>query len=193
MPDSGRLLHFPQIAGSSDFPPRISGSALRIFSVGHSHHLIESRRSTVTGWNRGLITLAGTPHTTAWGGPQGDECPVADSYVRHHNRFIADPHVAADDNNAPIVPCGSYLPFVDAPCFAPEDRKGTGRKRPCRSPSLGYIFISTISMYFSVMAVNLIRVHEVLPHDVRCRGDRGDRIEERLRHPNGQHRVFLSQ
>ena len=44
-----------------------------------------------------------------------------------------------------------------------------------------------------VLAVDLVGVHDVLPDDVGRRGDRRDRVEERLGHPDGQHRVLLSE
>ena len=47
--------------------------------------------------------------------------------------------------------------------------------------------------HFSVLLVDLVGVHEVLPHDIGRRSDRRDRIEKRLRHPDGQHRILLSE
>lgn len=44
---------------------------------------------------------------------------------------------------------------------------------------------------FSILFVDLVGVHEVLPDDVCCRGDGGDRVEERLGHPDGKHGILL--
>lgn len=44
---------------------------------------------------------------------------------------------------------------------------------------------------FSILFVDLITVHEVLPHDVGCGGDGGDGVEERLGHPDGEDGILL--
>ena len=64
------------------------------------------------------------------------------------------------------------------------------------NPAIKYKSLKHSGLYlifhrFSILFIDLITIHEVLPHDICRRGDRGDRVEERLRHPDGQHRVFL--
>lgn len=46
---------------------------------------------------------------------------------------------------------------------------------------------------FSILFIDLVGVHEVLPHDVCRGGDGGDGIEERLGHPYGEDSIFLSE
>ena len=56
---------------------------------------------------------------------------------------------------------------------------------------LKYIDLYLIFRRFSILFIDLVGVHEVLPDDVRRGGDRGDRVEERLGHPHREDRVFL--
>ena len=57
--------------------------------------------------------------------------------------------------------------------------------------SLKYSDLYFIFRRFSILLIDLITVHEVLPDDVGRGGNRGDGIQERLRHPYGQHGVLL--
>ena len=57
--------------------------------------------------------------------------------------------------------------------------------------SLYFSNLYSIFRRFSILFIDLVGVHEVLPHDVRRGGDRGDRVEERLGHPHREDRVFL--
>ena len=47
--------------------------------------------------------------------------------------------------------------------------------------------------HFSILFIYLVGVHEVLPHDISGRSNRGDRVQKRLGHPHGEHRILLSQ
>ncbi len=57
--------------------------------------------------------------------------------------------------------------------------------------SLYFSDLYLIFRRFSILFIDLITVHEVLPHDVCRGGDGGDGVEERLRHPDRKHGVFL--
>ena len=64
------------------------------------------------------------------------------------------------------------------------------------NPAIKYKSLKNSGLYlvfrrFSILFIDLITIHEVLPDDVRRGGDRGDRVEERLGHPHREDRVFL--
>ena len=66
------------------------------------------------------------------------------------------------------------------------------------NPAIKYKSLKHSGLYlifhrFSILFIDLVGVHEVLPHDVGGRADRGDRQQVGLRHPDRQHGVFLSQ
>ena len=66
------------------------------------------------------------------------------------------------------------------------------------NPAIKYKSLKHSGLYlvfhrFSILFIDLITIHEVLPDDIGRRGDRRDRIEKRLRHPDGQHRILLSE
>lgn len=66
------------------------------------------------------------------------------------------------------------------------------------NPAIKYKSLKHSGLYlifhrFSILFIDLITIHEVLPHDIGRRSDRRDRIEKRLRHPDGQHRILLSE
>ena len=44
---------------------------------------------------------------------------------------------------------------------------------------------------FSILFIDLIAIHKVLPHDVSGGGDGGDGVEERLGHPDGEDGILL--
>lgn len=69
----------------------------------------------------------------------------------------------------------------------------TTEKPAIKYKSLKYSDLYLIFHRFSILFVDLIAVHEVLPHDVCRGGDGGDGIEERLGHPYGEDSIFLSE
>ena len=66
------------------------------------------------------------------------------------------------------------------------------------NPAIKYKSLKHSGLYlifhrFSILFIDLITIHEVLPHDIGGRSDRGDRVQKRLGHPHGEHRILLSQ